>query len=393
MPLLTILIPTIGRISDLKIAIEAFIDSIQQGEVDLDQVEIVVADNQSQDGTAEYGIELSHRYSFIRYHRHDTFWPTAEDSILNAVGWCRGEYLWTFGDDDYATSGAVTTLLAAIKRHDPELVLINMHCIEGEKSLKGIDSDCDHVYDQGLEMFNALGVTGGLSACISSVCLKRAHYDTVLFQKIAKISPVYSIPFFLLCKVYKKKTLVLAEPIFTYKLNRPVQEFKNISGLYVRNGQSAYFAWHLGLIRLSTFVARYTGISFEEMMMFSEATTSGVGTNEPLRRHHMLLYEFISMYVDQELNQSFEDIYLNTIFIDFLVEIKSFYKGLTKLVIPYSSGGRRISGYLNRYHWLASGRGSVYLDKRVGYYLNQWLYHVFVWTKRRSVQRLVTMLK
>jgi glycosyltransferase involved in cell wall biosynthesis len=332
-PLLTILIPTIGRIADLTIALEAFIVSIQRNAMDDGQVEIVVADNQSHDATATVVQELSQRVPFVRYHRHETFRTTAEDSILNAIEWCRGDYVWTFGDDDCPLPDAIETVTRVLTERHPEFLLINMNCIQGLHSVLGWVSDSDRFYSRGSEMFKDLGFTGA-SACISSYCIHRTLLDFEFFKKISNISPVYSVSFFLFCTLFHRNTAVLATPIFHYRINQSDQEFNRISNVYIRQGQLPYSAWHLGLLRLMTFASAYSDIPLSELMEFKESMTAGVGSGQELSRHYVPLREFIAIYIDHELDRPFAEISADrdTILL-FLTQFAETYHTLGK---PYS---------------------------------------------------------
>lgn len=92
---LSIVIPTVGRIEALKIALIAFKKQIIQYR---DEVELIVSDNGSSDGTKD---ELSDEdnYGWLNYHRYDNQVEYV-DSIKRSVSLSCGKYVILFGDDD-----------------------------------------------------------------------------------------------------------------------------------------------------------------------------------------------------------------------------------------------------------------------------------------------------
>lgn len=80
-----------------------------------DQVEIVVLDGASTDGTAEVVGSLQSVYPFILYIRLEKNGGIDRD-YDKTVGYSRGEYCWLMSDDDLFKPGAVARVLQAIKQ-------------------------------------------------------------------------------------------------------------------------------------------------------------------------------------------------------------------------------------------------------------------------------------
>jgi acetyltransferase-like isoleucine patch superfamily enzyme/glycosyltransferase involved in cell wall biosynthesis len=107
-PTLSICIPTYNRVGYLKQALDALMPQLT------DEVEIVVSDNHSPDGTWEYLGSLDGKVKRTRP-------PVAIDAnhnILSCLSLGVGEYTWIHCDDDIARLNAVENILRALKQFD-----------------------------------------------------------------------------------------------------------------------------------------------------------------------------------------------------------------------------------------------------------------------------------
>lgn len=126
MKLLSIIIPTIGRIDYLKLTLDAFREQVIRNS---EEIEFLVVDNGSSDATQET-IGGNHEYSWLSYHRYDNQVFYA-DSIQRAVKLSSGKFVMLFGDDDIPLPTAVESLLGAIHRH-PDVGLIHTNVLIGK---------------------------------------------------------------------------------------------------------------------------------------------------------------------------------------------------------------------------------------------------------------------
>ena len=102
-PSLSICIPTFNR----RHYLDELLASLAP-QVDCD-VELVISDNASTDGTAEMVDAWRHRLPLIRYHRWDTN-RGADSNYLSCVELASGRYCWFIGSDDIAAADAVATI-------------------------------------------------------------------------------------------------------------------------------------------------------------------------------------------------------------------------------------------------------------------------------------------
>jgi glycosyltransferase involved in cell wall biosynthesis len=110
----SILIPTRGRIEYLRQAVETI------RRQDYGDWELVISDNVSEDGTAEYVLGLDDPR--VRYHRQERFVPVT-DNWNTALELSNGDYVWLLGDNDGLLPGALRTAADVIERFDhPDLL-------------------------------------------------------------------------------------------------------------------------------------------------------------------------------------------------------------------------------------------------------------------------------
>jgi abequosyltransferase len=86
-------------------------------------VELIVVDGASPDGTGEVIAEVVVRHPALRYYREKVN-SGVDGDYDKAVGYARGEYCWLMTDDDVLVSGAVSRVLAALVTRPP-LVVVN----------------------------------------------------------------------------------------------------------------------------------------------------------------------------------------------------------------------------------------------------------------------------
>ena len=125
--LLSICIPTFNRLPYLKEAIDALLPQIEKTMPG--QVEFLVSDNCSTDGTADY-------LAAIQSNRL-RFWTNevnigGDRNFLKCISEARGDYVWLVGDDDLIAEDGVARVLTAIEREHPDLVVAD-ELAAGEK--------------------------------------------------------------------------------------------------------------------------------------------------------------------------------------------------------------------------------------------------------------------
>jgi abequosyltransferase len=105
---LSICIATLNRSAFIAATLESIISQAT------DEVEIVVLDGGSSDGTQLVIQQFQNRFPRLRYFRQDTNNGVDQD-FATAVELAHGEYCWLFSDDDLLLPGAIKSALDAIR--------------------------------------------------------------------------------------------------------------------------------------------------------------------------------------------------------------------------------------------------------------------------------------
>ena len=108
---LSICIPTYNRAAFLGYALDSIIAQAT------DEVEIVVSDNASTDGTEALVRDYQSRFPRIRYHRNPENLG-ADRNFLKVVEIAQGEYGWLLGSDDALADGAIAAVLSRLGSAD-----------------------------------------------------------------------------------------------------------------------------------------------------------------------------------------------------------------------------------------------------------------------------------
>ena len=123
---LTVAIPTYNRLEKLKLCLQRL---LQQDKAE--QIEIIVSDNASTDGTGAYMETLAEEKKNIHYYRNkENVGP--DRNFLNCYEKAKGEYILLLGDDDYLLEHAVERLLHTLEKN-PVFVHLNTSGVISEQ--------------------------------------------------------------------------------------------------------------------------------------------------------------------------------------------------------------------------------------------------------------------
>ncbi len=121
MPFLTVAIPTYNRLRWLERTLQEIIE--QACEIPAGEIEIVVSDNCSTDGTWEYLLGLAARLPFLHVIRNQVN-IGSEANVYRLPRLTTGKYLWLVGDDDLMNPGALKKVLDALAAK-PDYLIVN----------------------------------------------------------------------------------------------------------------------------------------------------------------------------------------------------------------------------------------------------------------------------
>lgn len=127
MKLLSIVIPTVGREDVLQITLASFKEQVKKYS---NEVELLVVDNGSSDGTKKLFESTTTCYDWLSYYRYDNQVLYA-DSIQRAIKHSSGKFVWLYGDDDVAFPTALDAVLNILKKY-PDAGLVHTNVIIGK---------------------------------------------------------------------------------------------------------------------------------------------------------------------------------------------------------------------------------------------------------------------
>ncbi len=121
---LSICIPTYNRLSDLKTCLGFLVPQIAAASAAV--VGIVIVDNASTDGTAEFIDQLAAQQPFIRVF-HNPINVGLDGNTAKCVEYACGEYTALLSDDDFYLEGQVENILKVIAQQPYALIRLNYH--------------------------------------------------------------------------------------------------------------------------------------------------------------------------------------------------------------------------------------------------------------------------
>jgi glycosyltransferase involved in cell wall biosynthesis len=204
MPLLTILIPTRNRARDLQRCLELIADAVDTASCAQD-VEVVCADNCSKDETRAIVTAAIARMPYLRYERQREERQSAEASYFNSFDFCRGEFVWSFGDDDEMDAAALVHLIPVLGKAD--FYLINMRILsEGKHHHYILTSAANIQYQTTADLFKDLGLVSATTT-LSCLCVRRTHMRQDVWARYLGLSLIYSHSCALLALFHQKPAI------------------------------------------------------------------------------------------------------------------------------------------------------------------------------------------
>lgn len=122
--LLSICIPTYNRKNLLKLTIDSI---VQQLNVNWKLIQIIVTDNNSDDGTDEMLSHYIENYSSICYYKNKEN-IGAVNNMEKGISYAEGDYVWVVGSDDILVENSIEKVLDIIKDYQNiDLIFLNSY--------------------------------------------------------------------------------------------------------------------------------------------------------------------------------------------------------------------------------------------------------------------------
>ncbi len=294
MVLLSILVPTRNRAGDLKRCLALIADAVDEAHCS-DKIEVVCVDNWSVDDTPEVIAAARARMPYLRAERHHEERPSAEASYFHGAAFCRGEFVWSFGDDDEIDRGALTRLIPLLGAED--FYLINMRIADGRLHHYILSSSANVRYGKASDLVKDLGVVSATTT-LSCLCIRRSLLKEAIWARYLGLSLIYSHSCALLAMCHYGPAMFVGEPVLTYKMNTVTDEFSRISRVMTERGKSPYAPWTSDLVSMLFEVAKDTGLSIGEIANFEEIEFSKTDYNTK----HTILWCFVLYHMTQQLS-------------------------------------------------------------------------------------------
>jgi len=212
-PILSICIPTYKRPDCLAQCLDSIVEQCVEDTTIAEQVEIVISDNASNDGTEQVVETFKKQFKSIRYHKNETN-IGVDKNILNVVAKAQGEYVWFLGDDDALFSGALKHILAKIKQNVFDYALVNCQGYDNtleSPAVKSPNFDIteDVVYktvDQSVQVMDRDHIVGNFCGLSIQVFKKKLWDD---FSDKEKYIGTHAIHLYILLSVMKGRSFVM----------------------------------------------------------------------------------------------------------------------------------------------------------------------------------------
>lgn len=134
MKLLSVLFPTYNRLELMKITLNYLLPQIERNSKD---VEFIIGDNVSTDGTGEYADEICKKYDFASCVHHKEHTLTI-GNFTRTIEHATGKYVILWGDDDIPMPYAIDYLVECLKSN-PDLGLLHFNVLRGKDRMEEMD--------------------------------------------------------------------------------------------------------------------------------------------------------------------------------------------------------------------------------------------------------------
>lgn len=266
---LSICIPTYNRKRNLSELLDVLAELIGE-----DNVEVIVSDNASTDGTKEYmeDLEQKGRFKNLRYHRNDENMGP-DNNFLMCYKLAKGNYVWLLGDDDMIMGNIISIIIEVTKKYSPGVVYIDQTIEKnGEKSEISTDDKIFVCNDYVDFLFRV-----DADYFISAFICKKEIIATMDFSKYVQCKEVKYILVILKCAfdsvtnvvIAGKKYLKGAMSVNTWDRYETIGEFVLINSIRYEEEKELYYWFTRKIIEahsLSAFNAWYILFCRENMM-------------------------------------------------------------------------------------------------------------------------------
>ena len=289
-PLLTIYIPTYNRAKQLSRQLASLIDAkLDQ----LNNIEILVANNQSPDDT----LIVCQRYSTLmqnfKYITHSKHLPCAEENINASIPFWNGEFVWVLGDDDIINVNTIYEALKLLEIGQYDYYLFN-YCFENSNDL--VINTLTEFQPYSIKQLVNLSGMMTTCACISITIFKNKLYKD--FSDIINISAIYSHVIANLKNFKNCKATFVNMPLISYHEYESESANNNFTKHAKKYQHRLEYPWTDGLTKLFIYSIKHQLITTQDIMSTQESGS---------RSNFYLFIELLLFYLKGYLRQITEN--------------------------------------------------------------------------------------
>jgi hypothetical protein len=244
-------------------------------EYPVDEIELVVSDNHSEDDTWEQLSQLPSMPNLKRLRRQ-TFITTAEEHFIRLIEESEADFIWVLGDDDLPNLVALRALISYIKCDAADIFVFNHREITDEGTLlteSMLAMNGPWIDICGRDLIHAAGFISTLSM-FSNVAFRRHVVSVEVGRRILIRSPIYSHVAWYIISFADRRARIVNSPLVNHRADfGSIQVyFEN----YNRNNrQGKYHVWTAGLIALFGYLIEQRVLAPEELSRIYEHEFDG----------------------------------------------------------------------------------------------------------------------
>ncbi len=220
-PILSLCIPTWNRSTFLRCSLERLLPQVK--EINVEELEIIVSDNASDDDTPEVVSEFINRGIPITYNRNKENLG-ADGNFLKCIQMACAKYVFLLGDDDVFLPGALSKIITILKSGDYGLVHIHKY-----KKLREIE------YKKYNDVNTFFGQISIWITFMSGNVFLREAYDKIATPEKYMRTNLLQTPFYIQSGLLRKENLIINQVLFEYSLDGESNGGYNFYHVFLRN--------------------------------------------------------------------------------------------------------------------------------------------------------------
>ena len=217
------------------------------------KIEVIISDNHSTDGTGRFLNEAFYNNPEVQIHRPEHHLHTAEENLCFAISKCRGEYVWTLGDDDAIERDTFAILGDMLNEGKFDFLVYNSRSVTYDGHLKKVAQvECmAPLLDIPLLDFVRKSGFWFILAGFSMSVFRRSDANVKEFQSILSVGRIYAHVVWLISCFHDKRFAFVNRPLVAYRENRYVSE-KTDHWETVSKRENTFYGglWSTGFLRL-----------------------------------------------------------------------------------------------------------------------------------------------